>query len=305
MKTETVLLFRAGFAGDILMSTSCLPAIKQKHPDYELVYGLWRRYADIVALNPNIDGIAVPGHYRASDFDEWVDIRHEDLMDDYLGIYWGQLHAMQCAEKGLLDLDEMSSYKPSLFIGPDDAAKKKSDKLCIVNCWSQNGLGWRLWPIENWETLVPEIQKMGYKVVHVGGKGDPQIPCDTDLRGRTRLARVAGVVAVADLVIGIDSFVCHVAHSEKHIRDVEAGTIDKIGDSVPTVLLAGPIHPGCVVPKDAKCVPISNYPDCDGPCGVSHPGTSAGRICQYRNSCMKELPVEKVLEGVEACQKFS
>lgn len=298
-----VLCYRAGFAGDILMSSSCLRGIKQKHPDCELTYGLWRQYAEIVALSPHVTTVVVPGHYLVTDYKpNVVDFRHESLMADHPAVYWGELHAMQAAEKGLLDLDEMESFKPEFFIGPDDAAKKKAEKLCVVNCWSQNGLGWRLWSLEKWGELIPELQAMGYKVVHVGGSGDPKIPCNTDLRGKTRLAQVAGVVAIADLVVAIDSFVAHVAHSSIFVRDVEKDTIEKIRGSVPTVLLAGPIAPDCVVPKDAKCVSVSDYPNCGGPCGISHPGTPAGRICKHRNSCMKELAVDAVLAGVERCE---
>lgn len=295
------LVYRTGFAGDILMSTASLRGIKQKNSEVHLTYGLWGRYAEIVSLNPNVDELVIPGYYRVSDYDLWVDFRHEDLMDDYPKTYWGHLHAMQCAEKGLLDLDKMESFKPEFYIGPDDCAEKRSGKVCVVNGWSQNGIGWRLWSAENWAKLVGEISKMGYTMVQLGEKGDPSIPHNIDLRGKTRLAQVAGVVAIADLAICIDSFVAHVAHSSIYVHDVEADTIEKIADSTPTVLLAGPISPSCVVPTDAKCVPVSVYPDCKGPCGISHPGTAAGRICKYENSCMRSLPVEKVVEGVERC----
>lgn len=293
------LLYRAGFAGDILLSSSCLRAIKQKHPNSHISYGLWQQYAELIALNPHIDEIVTAGHYYASEYDEWIDFRHENLMYDHPGVYWGKLHAMQCAEKGLLDLDKMESFKPSLYIGPDDTATKKSDKLCIVNAWSQNGLNWRLW--DKWAELVPKLQGLGYRVVHVGARGDPEIPgVDTDLRGKTRLAQVAGVLAVADLCVAIDSFVAHVAHANKYVRDIEAGTIEQISDGTPTVLLAGPIPWQFVVPTDAKCVPVSTFPDCEGPCNHSF-ATEELPICEYNNSCMRKMSVEQVMEGIERC----
>lgn len=317
---DKILVYRAGFAGDILMSSASLCGIKRKYPDVELHYGLWQQYAEIVALNPHVDKIVSPGHYYVSNYDAWVDFRHEAFVDGYRkeelpggwytrlistypNTYWGKLHAMQCAEKGLLDLDKMESFKPEIFIGPDDVAEKKSEKLCVVNAWSQNGVGWRLW--DKWAKLVPELQGLGYEIVHVGGKGDPRVAgVDADLRGRTRLAQVAGILAIADLVVAIDSFVAHVAHADKFVRDVEVDTIEKVAGSIPTVLLAGPIAPSCVVPEDAKCVPVSVYADCNGPCGISHPGTPAGRACRFGNSCMKNLSIEKVMEGVEKCQKL-
>lgn len=296
------LLYRAGFAGDILMSSSCLRAIKQKHPDSHISYGLWQQYADLIALNPHIDEIVVPGRYMASDYaPNIVDFRHELLMYDHPETYWGQLHAMQCAEKNLLDLDKMESFKPDFFIGPDDTAVKESDKLCMINAWSQNGLNWRLW--DKWEALVPELQGLGYKVVHIGAKSDPRIPgVDTDLRGKTKLAQVGGVLAIADLVVAIDSFVAHAAHANKYVRDVEANTIEQISDGTPTVLLAGPIPWQYVVPQDAKCVMVSTFPDCDGPCNHSF-ATPELPICEHKNSCMRKMTVRTVLAGIEELER--
>lgn len=297
-----ILCVRSGFFGDIVFSTASLRGIKKKHPDSYLAYSCWSQCVEIVALNENVDEVVTPGNYMTSDYlPHLVDFRHEALIDEYPETYWGELHARQCAEKGLLDLDGMS-FKPELFIGPGDICEKISEKpLAVLNTWSANGLGWRLWePYSKWADLVVVLKSMGYKTVQIGGKDDPPVDgIDVQLNGQTRLAQIPGILAIANLFIGIDSFVHHVACGQKFINNVETGEITKIGDSTPSVLLAGSIHPSCVVPTDARCISVSAYPDCDGSCGQSF-AKPKRLICEFENSCMKSLTVEEVVGGIES-----
>ena len=293
------LFVRSGFLGDIVLSTSAIAAVKRKHPDAEITYSCWLQCAEIISLTPHIE-IVTPGNYMTSDYlPHVVDFRHEALMGRYPKTYWGQLHAMQCAEKGLLDLDEMESYKPQLFIGLGDVCEKTSKKLAIFSAWSQNGLHWRLWePFEKWTRLVVMLKAMGYKTVQIGGKGEPEIEgIDVNLCGQTRIAQIPGILAVADIAIMIDSFAAHCCHAKKFTHDPETKEVKQIGDSTPTVLLAGPIPPECVVPEDANCKVASYYPDCDGPCNHSFASKELP-ICTHKNSCMKELSVELVVEKI-------
>lgn len=315
------LVYRAAFAGDILMTSASLGGIRQKHPDIHLTYGLWRQYAKLVALNPYVDRVSHPGKFFVSDFDTVIDFRHEAFVDGYRqgplpegwytrlvgmypDVYWGRLHAFQCAEKGLLDLDRMKSFKPEMYISPADEMPEIEGRLVAINAWSQNGIGWRLWPHEKWVALVAELKKMGYSVIHLGSNQDPKIAsCTFDYRGLTSLSQVASILARVEFFIGIDSFAAHCAHATKYVNDIKEGMITKIGGSTPTVLLAGPIYPNCVVPRDANCVSVSSYPDCDGPCGVSHPGTVVGPICEHKNSCMAAITVEQVMEAVNVIKE--
>jgi len=174
-----ILVSRSGFLGDVCLSTASLRGIKQKHPGCDLTYSTWQQCGDLLALNPHIDQLRQPGRLMCSDFDVMVDFRHEAKPPRFTGddnplAYWGRVHAMQCRDAGLLD--PMDSYKPELFIGPGDMVRKEGDMLCVINAWSQNGVGWRLWPVKKWERLVVALKKMGYTVAQAGGKNDPKIP---------------------------------------------------------------------------------------------------------------------------------
>ncbi len=302
---KKILVNRVGFSGDILMATASLDAIKKTHPDCEITVSTWKQFGELLALNLAISQLTSPGNYMTSDFDQWWDVRHDQDMPRFEGdddplLYWGAVHARQAQGIGLLDLENVSTFRPRTFIGPDDCAERESSgTLTAINTFSTNGVNWRLWPSEKWGELVLALKNMGHKIVLLGSESDPPIEnVDIDLRGKTRLSQAIGVLAICDLCIGIDSLICHMAHSVKHVHNVETGEVKQIGDSTPTVLLAGPIPPECVVPEDANCKVASYYPDCKGPCNHSF-ATEQLPVCEYKNSCMRELSIEMVLEKVE------
>jgi len=296
-----ILCVRSAFLGDVVMSTASLAAIKQKHPDAKITYACWSSCADLLSLNPHVDALATAGKYFISSFSSWVDFRHEDLMDEYPETYWGELHARQAAAKGLLDADTMTSFGPELFVGPNDiVGVSELGDFAVINVFAQNGRGWRLWePFDKWEQLVIELQKMGLKVVQLGGLGDPKVRgVDIQLCGKTKLAQSISVVASASLVVGIDSFIMHCAHATKSINNIETGEITEISEGTPAILLAGPVPWQNVVPANAKCIPVTNYPDCSGPCGFSHAKAAGRRICEFNNSCMTSIQVQHVLDRI-------
>ena len=302
---KSFLINRVGFGGDILMATSAVAGIKKTHPDCEITVSTWKQFGELLALNPAVSELTVPAAYLTSSFDQWWDVRHDKDMPRFKGddnplCYWGAVHACQARDLGLLDLENISSFRPQTFIGPDDLAERESSGvLTAINTFSTNGVNWRLWPQEKWNELVLVLKNMGHKVVLIGGPGDPPIAnVDIDLRGKTRLSQAVGVLAVCDLVIAIDSLIAHMAHSVKYVNNVETDTIEKISGSTPTVLLTGPIPSECVVPTDANCKVASYYPDgCGGPCNHSF-ATEELPICEFQNECMRGLPVELVLEKI-------
>jgi hypothetical protein len=303
------LVCRSGFMGDVLLSSSSLRGIRQKHPDCHLVYSTWAQNVPMIAANPNLSEIRAPGRYMVSDYLPYVvDFRHEAKMPRFKGdndplVYWGYVHAMQCRDKGLLD--EMESYKPELYLEQSNMVDvSEFDKFCVINTWSTNGKNWRLWSHSQWVELVKNLKKMGYKVIQLGGKTDPPVKGATHLCGRTSLLQSASMVAQANLAIVIDSLVGHMAHSRIYKRCKESDTIELLSDSTRCVLLAGPVPWQNVVPTNARAIAVtSDYSECGGkPCGHSHAKGAGRQICQYQNACMRDITIEQVLEATDELQ---
>jgi hypothetical protein len=51
------------------------------------------------------------------------------------------------------------------------------------------------------------------KLIQLGAAGDPALPVDTDLRGRTTLREAAAILAGSDLFIGLEGFLPHLARA--------------------------------------------------------------------------------------------
>jgi len=98
-----------GFAGDVLFSTAALEAIKRKYPRCELTYGVWSQYFGVIDTNPHVDKFAHDDdtleNAKRKAHKIW-EISHEKYaMAEGEMFYWGEVHARQAAELGLLELE--------------------------------------------------------------------------------------------------------------------------------------------------------------------------------------------------------
>lgn len=278
------------------MASSALPHIKKNLPDSEVHFTTWAACRPLLELNPHVSLTKI-GRIFPSKYDFLVDFRHEAKKPRFKGdddplMYWGAVHARQAADICGFSLGDVE-IRPELYIAKKDRMDMSQyGPYVAINVWSQNGLNWRLWDHEKWVELVKGLQKKGFLVVQLGGKDDPQVDGVTfQLCGSTSLRQTISVVADADLVIGIDSFVMHCAHANIFCDGV------KLGGPTQSILLAGPIPSRYVVPPDSPCSVVSNFPDCDGPCDHSF-ATPELPICEHGNSCMESISVEQVMEGL-------
>lgn len=284
-----VFLWRAGFAGDILMSTPAVRALKAQRPEVYIAYGCWKQYHPLVELNPAIDKVYYECETALSEFGYHVDFRHEKAGKFNDGkTYWGKLHAEDIAATGLIDIEKITDWLPEIWLRPEDVPERThSEKpLVVFGHWSNNGRNWRLWPLERWEELSLRFKAKGWRRVLVGAPGEPTFDVDVNLVGRTHFRLTAGVTAIADLVVAIDAYTAHAAHAYKCVVDGPRYGPSKV------VLVTGPVDPAGVVPPSAKCTVARQYDGCGlgGPCGQSFGPT----VCEFGNACMQGLTVERV-----------
>lgn len=332
-KQHEIMLYRAGFLGDILLTNAAVRAIRRRNPRSAIVYQCWPQYDSAIAADPHITGVARVGSYKY-EADKLLDFRHE-LQPNWDTEYWGKLLYEQAKDAGLAGRPD-ETYRPHVYMLPDSVADKADDtRLCIVHGWSQNGQNWRMWSHEKWNELILRLCQAGWVVVQVGGDDDPLFEEVYDLRGRTHdLMDLYGIFAVADLVVCIDSAMQHISGAEKFIRQPEAGKlpIAAKGDGIQwvcgankTILLNGPMNPACIVAPDSATTVVScydhcgNYEECDcddfvacidececdchdehrvgRPCNHSF-GTEELPICEWGNACMQSITVNMVWEAI-------
>jgi len=287
-----VLLYRAGFLGDVLMATAALPIIPE---DLTVVFATWKQQHPLLSLNPYVDHILMPGQYRVRDFEHTVDLRHEEWPDFNSGkMYWGQIMAKQIAET-VPGCNGLNECRPEIYLDAEVCRKidRASQKpLAFVNNWSANGVGWRLWSQDKWIELVGILNGLGYAVVQIGGPNDPPITGAYQAPGMS-LEQSLAMMTRGCLVIGIDSFIMHVASSKIYLVDQEETTL--LRDGIPGVLLSGPIAPGCVVPSGSPVKAVIGRCPNGKACGESH----GDEMCKHENACMTSIEVEEVIECIK------
>jgi len=327
-----------GFAGDVLFSTAALEGIKRKHPKAELTYGVWRQYAGVIDTNPHVDKFvyddAALANARSKAAKVW-EISHEKYkLPPGEMIYWGEVHARQAADLGLLDLDAMTSFKPQVYLDIQDIIPKPAGtKVAALGVYSHNGADARLWGMvrghwaipnrtspevygrvlakvgekwefqrDKWPALVSSLNEMGFQCVQLGGQSDPRVPGAVDLCGRLSWRQSMGLLTQADVCVTIDSFLLHAAVATKYTRD---GNV--ISDGTPVVALLGPTDGRGMFPKDADgAVEVQKrYPRYaeEGCCPCFNSTRFGKGPCKHDNLCMKSITVEDVLEGVEKALK--
>lgn len=330
-----IVAWRSAFAGDILFPTASLEGIKRRYPRSRLTFGAWSRYQNLIDTNPHIDELVheVTDREKRKANKVW-EVSHERYsLEPGEMYYWGEIHARQAAELGLLDLGEMASFKPQVYLAGGDLQPKPSGvKVAAIGSWSTNGLDARLWGVERepvservmrmladsragqramgilgpprgrlllndrWSELMAALAAMGFQTVQLGGRRDPPIPgVGHDLRGALTWRQSIGLLTQADLCITIDSFLLHAALARKYTLDGEV-----VSEGTPTVALLGPIDGRGLFPADAeRVVEVSSRQTEDCPC-YNSTRFGAGP-CGHGNTCMTSLTVEMVVEGVEKC----
>ena len=141
------------------------------------------------------------------------------------------------------------------------------------------------WPVESFLELSEKINDRGYEIVVVGARSDFKLAeqiverCrGVNIAGKTSLPQVARIVSGAELFVGGDSGLMHLA--------VAVGS--------KTVSLFGPSNPAKWGPRGEGHHVISLELPCS-PC--SHFGTIP--MCNYDYRCIKKITVSEVLNAME------
>lgn len=224
-----VVVKRTIAAGDVLLATPIITALKAQNPELEIF--VESDYPEIFQGNPDVakaeKAINMPGA-RMIDLTMAYESRPEM---NYLDAY--------AAVAGVTPTDR------SLRIFPNDSDRAFAlQKLGDVHRWCAINAGNpcvnRVWPLTNYGPVVSHLRNIGFKVVQVG-KFPGFSECDLSLIGRTTLHQLTAIIEKCALFIGIDSLPLHLACA--------TGTtaIGLFGPTLPERALAGPGNVRCVV----------------------------------------------------------
>jgi len=186
---------------------------------------------------------------------------------------------------------KQADYPTKVQMGSSPLPKNPNQKRIVIHAGSGGYSLARRWDVESFAQVADELyQKYQAQIVLVGGKSDDGIAVEAcmtapavNLTGQTSLAELAGVIADADVYIGSDSGVMHLASAT----------------GVPIVALFGPSNHqawGAWSPN-GKVIILRSGAECS-PCSYVGHGIGAREGCAAR-TCMKLITPQHVLGAVD------
>jgi len=269
---QVVNLARAGALGDVILTSTLIRGLRQKHPNAALHY--YTRCPEAAKLIYGIDAVI--------DTQNW-DKRVPGV--DYLlyGYPHDEGYPQIPMKKHLIEyFAEDVGVKPgpfSLVSISQNLVKGDFITLHIKTGWSI----YKEWSVERWSQTIQELRPyLGEtKVVQIGSAQDPLVTgIDIDLRGKTSLEESCALIRDSVLHLGCDSFSNHIAGAYKKKAVILFGSTSPIGSGYSTA------------------TNIWTHEVCS-PCYKENPEVSreAGGPCDH-HSCMNKITVDIVKSAI-------
>ncbi len=305
-----LLICNRAHLGDVILTTSLLPAIKQAYPNIKIGMAVGSWSLPVIQNHPLVDQVHVIDQTRRGALKEIIAFDYDTAID--CGFHYPNLalllwqaripirigfesaglspflthkfpwqaranaSAVHAYFSLLADFPEINSasLRPTLPLSP----KKEVDPYIVIHMGSRNAQ--KEWPLEKWIELTQRLQ--GYHL-YFTGKGKKEFahieairahfPKVKNLCDTLSWPEFIGTIQNAKLLIGIDTSAGHVAAATQ----------------TPAVLLFTSIHPPNLWRPFYKEIHVITK---SLPCHTCLKG------CRSM-SCIKEISVERVFEKVE------
>jgi len=295
VKRQPLLLFvRCGGIGDILCSLPAYDAVCRANPNLRCAFITLAEFKCLPELARAPGSLCTTRAYCSiPGFPRWMVAKvFSPQYADEFGRQSSSAHLIDEFFRacGLAPTDARSRF----WINPD-VVEKIRESLRIESGGSKTvvihpGPSWKVkeWPAEHWQALVDGLRASSPSVrifqigahrhVTIGATKAMTLRGVESLVGKLSLEDIAALLSVADLFIGIDSGMIHMAGA--------AGT--------PCVGIYGPTNPAFLLPRNPNAVGISHPLPCSF-CHHRQPRLHFQTGCPHDIACMKLLMPEKVL----------
>ncbi len=279
---EPIWINPVGGLGDVVMLSTVLQHAYRK---YGRRFQLARRtrYTELLDVHPAIESV---GHPQAgADVicnDYWSRVEYED----------SEMSALNILKRmfGVEDVPDDELYLP-------EYAADVSTRLLVENIpWQRGGTVVvsvssdsirKMMSAQKWQAVVDGLLARGMFVIQTGMGGDVHLRGAYSLLGVTTPLQLLRIVAEADAVVCLDSFIMHAAKAMH----------------TPAVVLFGPTEVsryGYTGHRNLQ-VDMSGYP-CVSECIGPHVSMNYGTPCPQANQCMDDFDTETILQSVmEVC----
>ena len=241
-------------AGDVLVSTGILTALREKYPHASIYVATNKKYFDILNNNPCVDGVfefnQALDNYRTSEpfgpssgfvnlcfcpyivtqrIPHWI----HGGKGESLGVTYAHLCNLSLTNKQIRD---------NMFIDKQKVEGLPEEFITFHCKTTQDPKDY-----DNWHVVFDRIK--GIPIIQVGDNQEPLLehPDVVDMRGKTNPQQLAYIISKAKLHVGQDSFPAHVANAVKTLSViVYGGTYAKQAGLLNTVSIEPDYRSGCV-----------------------------------------------------------
>lgn len=265
------LLKRTGAYGDVLLLTPVVRAMKQLRPNISIY--VETACPDIFVGNPNVR-LASPRVARKSDM-QFINLdgTYEAVPDRS----FVQTYASHCGVTVEDDRTELTVSGADVMW----AKQKLGEGRYVAVHPGPNTWPGKCWAQQRFEELVTRLKSDGFKVVLVGS--DPRnrfTGAEVDLRSKTNVFQLGGVLKQCALFIGLDSFPMHAAQA--------VGT--------PTIGLFGVTLPGPIMTSGSKHIGVCSDPA--HPFSGARHKTRGKTFTPVASNPMDTITVDQVMSAV-------
>jgi ADP-heptose:LPS heptosyltransferase len=268
-----IVIRRSGAFGDVLLTTAIMRRLHEEWPMCPIYY---QTSVPEVLLNHPFARQS-PGNISGNAWVINLDMAYENRPGMHYIDAYGEAAGLVGKVPHLIELQwtkDAQDRADALFgVDEDDSP------WCALHC---GPTFWpcRDWPIGRFSELAKRLQRLGWRIVLVGGDCVSAVPCDLSIIGRTNFATLGAALSKCALFIGVDSMPMHVAQAA-HVP-----TVGIFGGSLPQfVMTDSSKHVGVVGQKEG-----TDY-------GCRNMATGKTRV-DGDGSCIRTVSVDQVIEAV-------
>jgi ADP-heptose:LPS heptosyltransferase/glycosyltransferase involved in cell wall biosynthesis len=299
-----ILVYRHGGIGDVVCTLPAVATLRRNEPSAVIVYLTRRVKVPVVECCPSVDLVVEEGTPLAKYCHRFLKPKcnpHPLLPDERNPPEQRKrIHMVEEFAKSI-DLSSLSERSARLKV-PANEQEQMGRRLRKINLETRpvvvihTGPTWQVkeWPTANWRELVTRMKdELGIVVVQIGqdycATGEtrlsPRIEGSVDWVGQLSIKEMLALLKTAQLFVGIDSGMLHLA-----------GAV-----SAPCVGVFGPTDPQCILPRESPALGVTSKVECLG-CHHNVQGPTHWQSgCPNAIRCMSELSVEDVFL---ACSKL-
>lgn len=219
-----------GGVGDLVLVAASVAALKKKHPDARICFGVGAPpFYSTIQNNPHVSKFETPFFYNV-----WKEKERKAVLRDKCREY-GQVLLLDNPDrewwkerKHLIDLYAekcgvtLENRRPAMYLSAEDEAQaeavfrqykiSRDDKLVVLSPEVRSKREMREWPFPNFLKLIAQINARHCVKIVVFGSEDEcrDYPGTIMLRGLP-IGPSSAIIRRADLYIGMDSGLTHIA----------------------------------------------------------------------------------------------